>query len=256
MTFNRPFSNTNPTGTLVQRTFGTEYKTVQTVFEHLEYIKQVWNSLVDISEVNAISRTLHDVALLEQHIKKIGDYIDEVIQFNDSVEYMTNNYPAITSVLEYLNKFNTFFKECQRDMMEYKSYHYEFVNSITTVLDKFAQDKMIQLQKEYERHSKQLKHYVDSIECRLAHIEKQLEAQNIIKETITMKDIVALKTTDIVTKAIELAFEEPNEVGVLVNKAKDYIKYSEQTFGNDESLNLQRLNKAFQLNEEYWVIDE
>lgn len=254
--FKRPYSNINPTGTLVQKTFGTEYNTVALVAGELDKLRKLHDNLIEISFVFDHFNDITNLNVLKEHILYISKNFDEIIKANDFLEYLQDNYPTLIAVRDKLNQVTKLQKENEVMLLEEKNFIVELSKHLKSDLDKHTKEKINELTKQFNSLTEKLTCKVKSFECQLNDLQCKVDSLSKLNSLETSNTVLHLIASDLVTKAIDASVIYPTDYLPYVNDAEQAIQKSEKA-GNDESFNRKRMQHYFTgEDQEYWVIED
>lgn len=253
--FKRPYSNINPTGTLVQKTFGTEYNTVALVAGELDKIKTVSEALDQISTVVDNFQDIRNANVIKDQLVLIAKHIDDILKCLDVIRYLKENYPTITAIKEKLEEVTKLQKQNEVMLLEEKNFIVELSRALRVNLDEHAKEKIKQLNNHYDKLNKTIVCKVKEFECKLNEFTHKLAELEKLKTVETSNSVLHLQASDAVTQAIDYAVIQPADYLKYVKDAELAIEKSKNA-GNDESYNEARLKHYFTgEDEEYWVVE-
>lgn len=253
------YNNMNHPSQLVHHQFQPDaFAVVQAVHCNLGLLKSLYDKLPMFSSLGSNYLSLEGVSKYIADIAGVSSNLNTLVQLNDNVRFLKDIAPRVeqfveiqTSIKNLLEVHECNFKEVL-GLMESNTKHLEdlFVQyecSLRTILDE-AKLELCQFSAEQTKESKE---YFEQVQSMYEDFRNAMVTINqAVKEQNDNKLLLEhLKTSDMVTTAIFTGIESD------YRNALKQIKESEK-WGNDESINRQRLNYKLEDNNVLGVIKQ
>lgn len=257
MFYNRPSHSLNEPNQLVSNQFTTDsFSMVQQVYFHLGTLKYLADNIPTINTVGS------EMYKLEGIQRYLGDIIAVAHTLNDIVN-IQKELPVLKDLAPRITDFSTQLSDIECKLQQHKVSFEEAMGAINSNV-KMLEDMYIQYEcglsrlieeykanlcSDYEQYKSELSLLAQSMQKQYSEFNQGI---NVLKEAVqtqneTKQLLEHLKTSDLVFTALLVGSEKASK------EALKQIKQSEK-WGNDESINRERLNYKLPKNNVFNVI--